>query len=187
MTVHQIGKKKRIKNASSISPKFNFLQFCPVLPSSAQFFPVLSSFYQFCWVFLPISPSFAQFRPVCLFCERVFLEVHMVVQDRAQLFASLVDMSTCRHFGSRFVAAEYFTPLQSDRRWAAAGASPPLSCDFMDPGCCEALRDRAAAAAARAAAPVFFAWRWMRRCLRRDEPSAARPAPHGSRTKPRRR
>ena len=64
MTGHQIDKKKRIKNISSISPKFNFLQFCPVLPSSAQFFPVLSSFHQFCWVFLPISPSFAQFCPV---------------------------------------------------------------------------------------------------------------------------
>ena len=57
----------------------------------------------------------------------------------------------------------------------------------MNPGCCKALRDRAAAAAARAAAPVFFAWRWKRRCLRREEPSAARPAPHGSRTERRRR
>ena len=64
ITVHQIDKKKRIKNISSISPKFNFLQFRPVLPSSAQFFPVLSSFHQFCWVFLPISSSSTQFRPV---------------------------------------------------------------------------------------------------------------------------
>ena len=44
ITVHQIDKKKRIKNISSISPKFNFLQFCPVLPSFAQFFPVFPSF-----------------------------------------------------------------------------------------------------------------------------------------------
>ena len=64
MTVHQIGKKKRIKNISSISPKSNFLQFSAVLPSSAQFSPVFSSFHQFCWVFLPISPSFHQFSPI---------------------------------------------------------------------------------------------------------------------------
>ena len=36
----------------------------------------------------------------CLFCERVFLEVHMVEQDRAQYFAPLVDMGTCRQYGS---------------------------------------------------------------------------------------
>ena len=64
MTVHLIGKKKRTKNTSSISPKFNFLQFCPVLLNSAQFYPVLPSFHQFCWVFLPISSSFTQFSSV---------------------------------------------------------------------------------------------------------------------------
>ena len=74
MMVHLIDKRKRIKNTSYISPKFNFLQFCPVLPSFTQFYPVLPSFAQFYPVFIsfaefffqfhPVSPSFAQFCPV---------------------------------------------------------------------------------------------------------------------------
>ena len=64
ITVHQIDKKKRIKNISSISPKFNFLQFCPVLPSSAQFCPVFPSFIQFSSVLLSFSSNFTEFRPV---------------------------------------------------------------------------------------------------------------------------
>ena len=74
MMVHLIDKRKRIKNTSYISPKFNFLQFCPVLPSFTQFYAVLPSFAQFYPVFIsfaefvfqfhPVSPSFAQFRPV---------------------------------------------------------------------------------------------------------------------------
>ena len=57
MMVHLIDKRKRIKNTSYISPKFNFLQFCPVLPSFTQFYPVLPSFAQF----YPVLPSFAEF------------------------------------------------------------------------------------------------------------------------------
>ena len=72
--VHLIDKRKRIKNTSYISPKFNFLQFCPVLPSFTQFYPVLPSFAQFYPVlngfaefffqFHSIPPNFAQFYPV---------------------------------------------------------------------------------------------------------------------------
>ena len=73
MTGHQIDKKKRIKNISSISPKFNFLQFCPVLPSFPQFSSVLLSFSSNFTQFHPVSPSFAQFCPVFLnfyqFCQ----------------------------------------------------------------------------------------------------------------------
>ena len=71
---HLIDKRKRIKNTSYISPKFNFLQFCPVLPSFTQFYPVLPSFAQFYPVlngfaefffqFHSIPPNFAQFYPV---------------------------------------------------------------------------------------------------------------------------
>ena len=64
MMGHQIDKKKRIKNSSYISPKFNFLQFCPVLPSFTQFYPVLRSFTQFSSVLLSLSSNFIQFRPV---------------------------------------------------------------------------------------------------------------------------
>ena len=64
MTGHQIGKKKRIKNTSYISQKFNFLQFCPVFPSFFQLSSVLLSFSSNFIEFHPVSPSFAQFCPV---------------------------------------------------------------------------------------------------------------------------